>query len=214
MSDDMQGQDSERDSELDAALASYAAAEPRVGLEQRVLANLRAEHRLHALRGWRRWRALAALAVAGSIAVVSASLLTQSNVFNPATAPGFGSREDVTTESRTAVAAQSDTGKPAPESRRSPERVRPTELAREAVANHVGASELRETETATEVAPKLERFPAPEPLSEQEKLLVRFVEDDPREAALVAEVRAEQFRLEDEEMKELGDGAERVQPER
>ena len=210
----MQDENSERDRELDAALARYAAVEPRAGLEQRVLANLRAEQHLHAARGWRGWWALAALAVACSIAVISTSLLTKSKVFNLATAPVGGSRRDATNESRAAVAARGDTGNPASEGGRLPERVRSTERERDGVANHGVAAELRQTETADEVAPKLERFPAPEPLSEQEKLLVRFVEDDPQEAALVAEARAEQFKLEDEKMKELGDGTEQAQPER
>jgi hypothetical protein len=198
---------SERDRELDAALARYAAVEPRPGLEQRVLANLRAELQLHAARGWRGWRALAALTVACSIAVISASLLTKSKVFNLA-------RGDATNESRAAVAALGDRRKPAPEGGHLPGRVRSTERERDGVANHGGAAESRQTETADEVAPKLERFPAPEPLSEQEKLLARFVEVDPQEAALVAEARAEQFKLEDERMKELGEGAEQAQPER
>jgi len=210
----MQDENSERDRELDAALARYAAVEPRAGLEQRVLANLRAEQHLHAARGWRGWWALAALAVACSIAVISASLLTKSKVFNPATRSRSASRGGVANDLRPQVAAQSNVGKPALESGRLQERVRSTERERDRVANHGGAAELRQTETADEVAPKLERFPAPEPLSEQEKLLVRFVEDDPQEAALVAEARAEQFKLEDERMKELGEGAEQAQPER
>lgn len=210
----MQDENSERDRQLDAALARYAAGEPRAGLEQRVLANLRAEQQLHAARGWRGWRALAALAVACSIAVISASLLTKSKVSNPAAASGSASREGVARDSRPGGAAQSDMGKPASESGRLPERVQSTERAKGAVANHLAVNELRQTETADEVAPKLERFPAPEPLSEQEKLLVRFVEDDPQEAALVAEASAEQFKLEDERMKELGEGAGQAQPER
>lgn len=210
----MQDENSERERELDGALARYAAVEPRVGLEQRVLANLRAEQQVHAARGWRQWRAFAALAVGGSIAMVSASLLIKTKVFDPATASGVGSREDVKKESWTAVAAQSDTGKPALESGRLQEHVQSNERTRDAAANHPATIELRRPETAGEVAPKLERFPAPEPLSEQEKLLVRFVEDDPQQAALVAEARAEQLQHENEEMKEFGDGAERVQPER
>jgi hypothetical protein len=200
----MQDENSERDRELDAALARYAAVEPRAGLEQRVLANLRAERQLHAARGSRRWRAFAALAVAASMAVVSVSLLTKSKVFNPATASGSASREGVANGSRPAVL----------ESGSLHERAQSTGHAKGAVANHLGANELRQTETAAEVAPKLEQFPAPEPLSEQEKLLVRFVEDDPQEAALVAEARAEQLQHEDEEMKKVGEGAEQAQPER
>jgi hypothetical protein len=201
----MQDGSSERDRELDSALAAYSAVEPPAALEKRVLANLRAEQQLDAARGWRGSRKLAALAVACSIAVVSATLLTKSKVLNPTTASGSASREG--------GAARSNVGKPALESGSLHERAQSIERAKGAVANHGGA-ELRQTETADEAVPKLERFPAPEPLSEQEKLLVRFVEDNPHEAALVAEARAEQLQHEDEEMKEFGEGAERVQQER
>jgi hypothetical protein len=210
----MQGENSERDRELDAALATYAPAEPRAGLEQRVLANLRAERQRLAMRGWRRWPALAALAVAVSIALVSASWRIRSKAFNAATASGNASREGVANDSRPGVAAQSNVGKPALDSGSLHEREESNGHAKGAGANHLAAHESLQTETAAEAAPKLERFPAPEPLSEQEKLLVRFVEDDPQEAALVAEARAEQLQHEDEEMKEFGLGAERVQQER
>ena len=43
------------DRELDAALAQYGAGEPRAGLEQRVLTNLRAERKKIASRTWWRW---------------------------------------------------------------------------------------------------------------------------------------------------------------
>jgi anti-sigma-K factor RskA len=53
----------ELDSILDTALAKYAAAEPRTGLEDRVLANLRAERtRIPVHAGWR-WSVAAVLAV-------------------------------------------------------------------------------------------------------------------------------------------------------
>jgi len=210
----MQDENSERDRDLDAALATYAAVEPRAGLEQRVLANLRAKRQRLAARGWRRWPALAALAVAVSIAVVSASWRIRSKAFNAATASGSASREGVAKDSSPGVAAQSNVGKPAFESGSLHGRAQSTRHAKGAVANHLAAHESPQTETAGEAAPKLERFPAPEPLSEQEKLLVRFVEDDPQEAALVAEARAEQLQREDEEMKEFGSGAEQVQQER
>jgi len=208
----MQDENSDRD--LDAALATYATIEPRAGLEQRVLANLRGERQRLAARGWRRWPALVALAVAVLIAVVSASWRITSKAFNAATASGSASREGVANDSRPGVAARSNVGKPALESGSLHERAQSTGHAKGAVANHLGAHESPQTETAAEAAPKLERFPAPEPLSEQEKLLVRFVEDNPQDAALVAEARAEQLQREDEEMNEFGRGAERVQQER
>ena len=51
---------------LDAALRSYSKAEPRPGLEQRVIAGVRARQR----SADRRWAALGAIALAGAMAVV------------------------------------------------------------------------------------------------------------------------------------------------
>jgi len=208
----MQDDNSERD--LDAALARYAAVEPRAGLEQRVLANLRAERHRLAARGRRRWPALAALALTVSIAAVSATWLVRSKALNSATGLGGAPREGVASDRGPAGAGRNDVRKPGSESGRLQERAQSTGRAKGAVANHLAAHESPQTETEAEAAPKLERFPAPEPLSEQEKLLVRFVEEDPQEAALVAEARAEQLQREDEEMKEFGDGAVAVQQER
>ena len=210
----MQDKNSEGDRELNAALATYAAVEPRVGLEQRVLANLRAVQRPDAPLGWQLRSAHTALALAVLVAVVSAGWWIRSKTFNPSTSSGRTSREDLSNDAGRAVSAQSDIGKPALERGHLQERVQSTRHATDAVANHLAAQQLPQTETASEAAPKLERFPAPEPLSEQEKLLVRFVEDAPHEAALVAEARAEQLRREDEEMKEFVGGVERVQQER
>ena len=47
------------------------------------------------------------------------------------------------------------------------------------------------------------RFPAPEPLSEQEKLLVRYVEQSPKDAVLVAEAMNLESQRELDEMKAL-----------
>jgi len=41
-----------------------------------------------------------------------------------------------------------------------------------------------------------EQFPSPQPLSEQEKMLARYVRQFPRDAALLAEARAEFFKIE------------------
>jgi len=52
----------EFDDMLDAALAKYAAAEPRAGLDERVLANLRAERARVTERACWRWSIVAPLA--------------------------------------------------------------------------------------------------------------------------------------------------------
>jgi hypothetical protein len=41
------------------------------------------------------------------------------------------------------------------------------------------------------VEPRLEQFPSPAPLSEQEEMLVRYIRERPHEAALIARAQAE-----------------------
>ena len=54
-------------------------------------------------------------------------------------------------------------------------------------------------------APKLEQFPSPQPLSEQEKILARYVNTYPEHAALIAQARTEELRRDSaEEMGEAG----------
>ena len=51
------------DDQLDAALAQYTAIEPRAGLENRVLARLKAEQDRPTAVPWWRWAAVVAVAV-------------------------------------------------------------------------------------------------------------------------------------------------------
>ena len=55
----------ELDRVLDAALAKYAAVEPRDGLEARILANLRTEQAESLRRVWWKWALVAATAAIG-----------------------------------------------------------------------------------------------------------------------------------------------------
>jgi hypothetical protein len=60
--------------------------------------------------------------------------------------------------------------------------------------------------SATGVAdaiPKLDQFPSPHPLSEQEELLQRYVAENPERAVLVARARMEVQERDLEEMKAL-----------
>ena len=60
---------SEFDSTLDAALAKYAAVEPRAGLEARVLANLRAEHARVPENTYWRWSVVTAVVIVVVVAL-------------------------------------------------------------------------------------------------------------------------------------------------
>jgi hypothetical protein len=67
-----EGKQDELDSTLDAALANYAAVEPRAGLENRVLSNLRAERSPVPDRAGWRW------SVAGALIAVALALAWRS----------------------------------------------------------------------------------------------------------------------------------------
>jgi hypothetical protein len=165
----MEGKDHIIDEQLDAALKAYGAAEPRAGLEGRILANLRAERGRVTAPAWRWWPVL--LAVASMLLVGTAVLLkTKARPARLAT---------VTTGVATVPAAKEVATAHGDEVRvGSPSRARHRE-------NRVVTS-----------APRLEQFPSPRPLSKQEKLLARYIERFPREAVLVARAQTELMRQE------------------
>jgi hypothetical protein len=164
------------DRELDAALAEYAAGEPRTGLEHRVLANLKAAKERAAARVWWRWPALAVLA---TIILVAVSMdwrlripVRKITMHPAATTP---SREQAPTQ----VANNSDSGPIRSQKAASAGRLQPRLISRSA------------TVIASASAPKLEQFPSPQPLSEQEAILAGYVTKYPERAALIAQARTE-----------------------
>jgi hypothetical protein len=185
----MREEDSGR--EFEKALAQYAAVEPREDLEQRVLANLRREETRDGRFEWWRWTAaaFALTAVAAVWAIYLGQRPAPANVtphiagHNVAEAGGSVSVGEVR------VTKMRDHS----ESRRVTVRTRQGH-GREDERAGVGA------------APRLAQFPAPEPLTEQEKLLIRFVEQNPDGAALFAEVRAKELQRESDDMSLPVDG--------
>jgi hypothetical protein len=141
---------------LDEALAQYSAAEPRLGLENRILANLEA----HATQRQRRWFFSFAGAVAAALFVVL--IMTMRNVIetNPRqmATPKRPPSETVPTVAESARATSRKSG------------VR-------AVDRHslTGRKEVAGTETVLESGVKQEHFPADRPLSEQDRLLLMYL---------------------------------------
>ena len=166
----------ELDRMLDAALAKYAS-EPRAGLEERVLANLRNESARVPDRAWWRWSAIAAVA-AVIVTVLALSLR-----------PDKPSRTVVVNHSSTPTKAPKDRG---------------TEIVSNAHKN--GTRPARPStarkpamrppppEVAIASAPRLDQFPSPQPLSEQEKILQNYVAQNPEQAVLLARARTEALR--------------------
>jgi len=178
------------DRELDAALAKYAAVEPRAGLEERVLANLRARGEHAPARGWWRWAVAGALA---AVVVIAVALALRS---------GKPAQRQVTN--------QPPSAKPSQQARFESPNTLLTGRG-DKLAQHTQNSGLKtnarhaDRATVTASAPKRDQFPSPEPLSEQEKMLARYVENYPEQATLIAQARTEELQRElAEEMAETG----------
>lgn len=161
----------------DRALTQYGQAEPRPGLENRVLARLQVERERSTGRKWR-WQP--ALAAVTAILTISISLfVTRGHRHNPRlpiakenSAPVEVSRPDTSAASKPHI---QEAAKQRPHSR---------------VPRHA-------LQSAHAPAPaRLDQFPSPEPLSEQEKILARYVQQFPREADLTAQFQTEFARRE------------------
>jgi hypothetical protein len=165
---------------LESALSQYGKAEARAGLENRVLANLRAErNRIATRRRWW-WAAGTATALAAILVVVwVGGSLRERN-------PGSTAGTSMTT--RREAARGSIQPRPALQAAE-----RATDVGQRAPANRL----VRDL--AVVRPPKLAQFPSPQPLSEQEKILVSYVTKYPKHAALVAQARTEALRRDREE---------------
>ena len=166
--DQSQGQPSQDrlDKWLDAALHEYGSAKPRMGLEARVLANLATEK---VRGGVRRWWVLGAAAATACVGIVI-------------WVGGMNHRSPVSDVATNATAA----GQEGSATNGKPEVERPMV---EAVHRRVRPGPAKRIEVARE--PRLSQFPSPRGLSEQEQLLVRYVEDSPDAATLAAKEQAD-----------------------
>jgi len=155
---------------LETGLKGLGQAEPRVGLEARILANLRTEP---SGRNWSWWPGVVALV---AVLVILAMVTLKQ------TPPAVLTVAHPISKAGQRVATQSDTSAHSPG-----EKVGtvPRRVTRSAQASRGEKAEMREK------TPRLEEFPSPQPLSEQEKLLARYVDESPQEAAVVAKMRAE-----------------------
>jgi hypothetical protein len=158
---------------LDAALKQYGQAEPRAGLENRVLASLRIERERAASPGWQWWPAVGALTAIAMITV--GMFLVRLN-----------RRKTQAPVAREIVASVEVKG---------PE---PGQTKQQATTGGIRTRMPRphrhvEVEFVSE---KREQFPSPEPLSEQEQILARYIQQFPREATLMARAQTELDRQE------------------
>lgn len=164
----MESRDRDRlDQWLDGALRQNERAEPRPGLEARVLARIAIESNRHRPRKSWAW-IFATATVAALFALVALSVGPDSGKApNPAEPPV--SRNSV----KTAVAHRAAAVSLTPVVRKGPQRKRTRVVAR------------------TIAEPKLEHFPSRRPLSEKELVLESYAERFPAEAALIAREQQE-----------------------
>ena len=154
---------------LSRALHEHGNAEPRIGLQNRILANLAAERGSVAAR--RRW--WWTLGMAATTAAVVMVLWFPHISNNRSKKHNFASNVTSTSQQTSEEKAHHVSLEPLPK----------RALHRQTLPRVAQVMELAES-------PKLSQFPAPQPLSEQERLLASYVRDFPQEAAMIAQAQA------------------------
>jgi hypothetical protein len=161
MADQEKDKQMQIDDMLDSLLASYSSAEPRPGLENRILANLREQAEEDAPHGWWNFKWLWAGAVAAVI-IVAALLIGGRHRVAPPT--------HVIVKTSPAV-PQPEIQPRAPIARNETVRIRPRK----------SLAPTRPQNAALALNERPAVFPTPTPLSEQEKLLLSYLAGTPRE---------------------------------
>jgi hypothetical protein len=153
---------------LDGAVRHYGNVEPRAGLEGRVLARLAAEAIRRQNRAWWMW------AVGGaSIALLAVGIWIGIGRHKPNT-PEVAVRPNVPEEAAQRTAAVK----------------KPAELQKP-LGNRVRPRRSEPVITARNAEPRLAQFPSPRSISEQEMMLVEYVDQYPQEAILIAKEQDE-----------------------
>ncbi len=165
---------------LDSALARYRSAGPRPGLEERVLARLRAGGQPRPWPGWA-WRLAAGVAVLGIVLAMGYLARRSINMSSTPPAPtavAEARKEPTPRPAVPQVIAKSHTsGRPA------------SQIPRRATPRHASAE------------PRKDVFPSPAPLTDEEKLLLCYVRGTP--AAVLIALSMHNEEMEDIQIKPL-----------
>jgi hypothetical protein len=173
--------------QLDAALAKLAASEPRAGLEDRILANLRSAPVPSPRIAWWMWPAVAAAVI---VVAITGSLLwkPRTPVKNiqartaPIVKPVLTKSIEIAEAKDLAANDTQSVSIPSP-------RIKHHDARRQAVA-------------AAAKPPKLDQFPSPQPLSQEELALVKYVKQFPQDATLVAQAQEQYAKEIEKKMRE------------
>jgi hypothetical protein len=164
MSDQKKDKQMQIDDMLDSLLANYSSAEPRPGLENRILADLREQAEKDASQGWWNFKWLWAGMVAAAI-IVAAVMISGRHRVEPPT--------HVIVKTSPAV-PQPEIQSHAPAVRNETVRIRPRK----------SLAPTRPQSAALALNERPAVFPTPTPLSEQEKLLLSYLAGTPREEVI------------------------------
>ena len=157
---------------LDASLRRYSVVEPRPGLEERLLANVPEQAQRFA---WPSWAWIPAAATAAILLVALAFYATRQA---PLTSAPSVARQIPAPSVPAPVASVSAPAPPAP-----PPNVPRVRVERTVSPGRLGAG------------PRLASFPARAPLSEQERLLLLFIQQTPKEQLMARQLGAPIERL-------------------
>jgi hypothetical protein len=172
------------DRELDAALAKYSAAEPRAGLEGRVLAHLQAQREHVSTGSWLRWSFVSAALALGAILLAVGLAWRIDRAPKPATA----------SRSTTTSPAIARSGQPNAREEAGLNGKEKNDLAQSFRSVKKNVTHRARPIAIANAHPKLDQFPSPQALSEQEKILASYVEKYPERAGLLARARTEELR--------------------
>jgi hypothetical protein len=171
------------DDQLDKVLATFATVQPRAGLEQRILANLRTHEPVSTRTVWWRWAgALAIVFVITILAVWRIGIHHSEQVVRHPANPLQRSQPQSANKDASGRHQQF----PVSIAVR-----RPRKRASPGVAEAVGKAGTK---------PKLDQFPSPQPLSQEELVLARYAVEFPAEATLIAKAQDEYEREVQREM--------------
>ncbi|HET9180742.1 MAG TPA: hypothetical protein VFP59_01310 [Candidatus Angelobacter sp.] len=164
---------------LDSLLSQYSAAQPRPGLETRVLAQI-AEccERKQAGSGWRRW--LIGAGIAGSAVAVAIVMLVFRAEQGHSPTPSLANNTHTEQPQQSSKTVQVPPTIPA---------TRRKVAAQHTVAHPKTEKKNREFETLA-VSQRPAVFPTPVPLTEQERLMFSYVENTPQ-SEVVAQIKSE-----------------------
>jgi hypothetical protein len=177
-----QKKDTLMDEMLDSLLAKYSSEEPRPGLESRILANLSESARKEAVQGWWNLKWFWAGAVATGIIIAVLVINGRQHVAPPTNVVVKAGQPVLQPEIRPHFAIKGEeTGK---------------------IHRHRPLAPTLQPKNATlALSQRPAIFPTPTPLSEQEKLLLRYLAGTPREE-VIAQSRPEEPMTADQDQTE------------